>query len=484
MAGKGVVGWKVSTGVFVAEDRIVLTTVSATPMGTKRLSSLDQPFDGAEVGQVIERLREGGYFKGRLVFGIDPRQLYAITLKLNVDEANRLPAELLAGRLGLSVDALVAVKETIKLPGGMYAVLTACKRSAAAPIVEGLGRKQLGTACLAPATWALHEAAARLKRRARKVKTELRILPGEDTGMVMLTHNGTLVATRLFGMGSEGNVNTISLAVLSLATHAREELGLASIDSVLLHAGETSESLRAECEDAYGLPTVLVPSLTTDSDSISLALAHVGVHSGGTDADLLGELRPSAGFRKIFPVRAAAMLLAVLGGAAFMLNSETERLERDTDKLRRITQKYAQKAKINVKDLKKLHGVLKAEFDIAHAFIAKRVFWSDMLRNLPDVLPSTCTIMDLEALDSIRYPRKKSRRSTTSLRKLMIAVIVPLDAADTSPPEVETFTARLRQSDYFQAEFPRITGATLRLMPAVKGLAARIVVTLYPKSSS
>jgi hypothetical protein len=41
-------------------------------------------------------------------------------------------------------------------------------------------------------------------------------------------------------------------------------------------------------------------------------------------------------------------------------------------------------------------------------------------------------------------------------------------------------TSALTRSPYFQREFPRITGANVRLMPAVKGLFARVMFTVLP----
>jgi len=62
----------------------------------------------------------------------------------------------------------------------------------------------------------------------------------------------------------------------------------------------------------------------------------------------------------------------------------------------------------------------------------------------------------------------------------MLAIEVPLDAADTSPPEVAELTGALETSPYFHEQFPRITGSNVRLLPAVKGLAARITIMCFP----
>jgi len=488
MAAKTLVGWKLATGVFLTDDRLVVTQVNRTPLGVRSEDAIEEPVEGGDVTAAMARLGQQGRLKGTVVCGIDIRRDYSITRRLAPDETDRKPAELLASRLGCAEDAMVAAKETLKLPGGPLALLTACPRPVASQLLAGLGGGRAPRSRLTSATVALHELALHVKPRSRRAKSEIRVLPGEDAWMALLSCNGSLVAARMFGMPEEGDSSAIWLAVMSLVTHAHEELGLPAIDAVLLHAGENAESLARDCAAGYHIPTHVAPRVSTDPESVSFALAFAGTQPQSVAADLFADLRPPPGLRQAFPVKAAAVVLAVIAGAGWMLLHEAGKLEDENDKLAQLTQKYAQKAKVNPKELVKVHEALSGEFGIASSFITSRVFWSDVLRELPTVVPSTGTIVDLDGRDAVKFPstskkKKKSEVATTSVsRQFMLSIEVPLDKADTSPPEVAELTGALATSPYFLRQFPRITGSNVRLLPAIKGLAARITVMCFPQA--
>ena len=487
MAAQALIGWKLATGVYLADDRLVVTQVTRTPLGVKGTESVEETVEDGDLPAALTRLREQGRLKGAVVCALDVRRDFSITSKLAPDQASRPPAELLAGLLGMSEDALVAAKEHVKLPGGHFALLTACPRPVATQLLQGLGGGRNTATRLASVTVALHDRALALKPRSRRLKSEIRVLPGEGAWMALLSVHGALVAARLFGMPDEGHSQSVWLAVMSLATHAREELGLQVIDAVVLHTGEPGVQLARDCEAGYRIPTQVAPRLSTDPESASFALACLGTSARPGETDLFAELRPPPGLRQSFPLKAAGLLLVAVAGAGGLLLHETGKVEDENAKLAKLAQKYAQKARVNPKEIVKAHQALSAEFGIASAFITSRVFWSDVLREVPVVIPSTGAVVDLDGRDAVKFPsgKKKSDAAAPSVsRQLMLSIEVPLDAADSSPPEVAQLTAALETSPYFQKQFPRITGSNVRLLPAIKGLAARIMVMCFPQAKA
>src|SRR5262245_58231109 len=99
-------GWKLATGVFLGEDRVVATTVARTPLGAKRLESCEEPVSNGDVIGALERLRSTGRLKGVLVCGVDARRVFTVTRRLSPEEAAKRPAELLAAQLGSPEDTL------------------------------------------------------------------------------------------------------------------------------------------------------------------------------------------------------------------------------------------------------------------------------------------------------------------------------------------------------------------------------------------
>ena len=486
MAAQALVGWKLATGVLLADDRLITTQVTKTPLGVKAFETAEERIENGDVTAALQRLRATGRLKGMVVCAIDARRDFSITRKLTPDDSARRPSELLAGRLGCAEDALAAGRETVKLSSGMYSLLVAAPRPLALQILTGLGAGRNADARLVSVTQALHARSLHVQPRARRSKAEIRVLPGESACLALLSCGGSLVATRMFSMASDDDASAVRLAVLSLSTYAHEELHLAAIDGVVLHMGETSQALAKACEAGCGLPTQLAPRLSADPESASLALAHLGTQLRPGDLDLFAELRPPPGLRQTFPVKAAAVLLALIGGAGFALDHEASTVEGENAKLAKLTEQYAKKAKVKAKDLPKLHETLETEFTIASTFITSRVFWSDVLREVPEIVPSTGMVVDFDGRDIVKFPvtgkkKKKKGDSTVGVsRQFMLAIEVPLDAADTSPPEVAELTGALETSPYFHEQFPRITGSNVRLLPAVKGLAARITIMCFP----
>ncbi len=489
--------WKHVTGVLLAPDRILTATVVVTPLGVRPSASAEEAIVDGDLGAALAQLRSAGHLRGRLVFGVDARRSYAITRKLSTEDAEQKPAELLASHLGLVHDALVAGIEQVKLPSGLHAALAAAPRDVASTVLEALGKKP-GNVRLYPLTWALYQFASRLTGRPRKWRTEVRVLRDAEGGVAILAHGGFPIASRLFDMLDSRDVSSVGLAVLGLLTHAREELGLRSVDGVMLHMDGTEEGLVDICEAFTGLKTVMAKSVGCDEPASALALAHAGARMKQDAVDLFVALRPPPGVLHRLPLRSAAVLGVAGIVLGWMLTDAAAGIESEALKLEKQTAGNLKRAHVQLTDLRKVHVKLKTEVQIAQSFLTNRLRWSDILRELPSVLPPTVTLVDFDGRDQVQYPSTKKKKKegaankakddgsggaaqlSTKGRQLTIACEVGLSAADSSPPEVESLVASIKASPVFQAVLPRITGANVRLLPAVKGLSARITVYCMP----
>ena len=490
--------WKHVTGVLLGPDRIVASTVVMTPLGVRLAGTAEQPVTGGDVGAAVAALRAAGNMRGRTVFGVDMRRSYATTRILTEDELSQDPAGLLASDLGLASDSLVAASEPIKLGAAPHAALAAAPRAVAAGVLAGLGAKP-GNVRLYPLTWALLQLAARRSKRPRKWRSAVHILRDADGGIAILAHGGFPIASRLIDMAEDRDTTSISLAVLGLITHAHEELGLRSVDGVVLHLEDPDKDLAVMCEAATGLKTVIAPAVSCDAAGSALALAHAGVRMKADAVDLFAALRPQPGIMHRLPIRSGVTLLAAAGVLAWLLTDASASIEGEALKLEKQTAANLKRAHVQLADLKKVHDKLKLEVLTAETFINNRLRWSEILRELPSVLPPTMTLVDFDGRDKIHYPagtkKKKKKKSSSSAsaddggvestkgRQLAISGEVELRNADSSPPEVEQFTAALNASPVFQAGLPRIAGANVHLLPAVKGVFARITIYCMPPGS-
>jgi Tfp pilus assembly protein PilN len=271
----------------------------------------------------------------------------------------------------------------------------------------------------------------------------------------------------------------VEIAVLSLLTYVDEELGIGQVDGVTLHDPD-DEPLVAHCADTLELPVKSAPAVAMDEHAASTALAQAGLLPTPGAVDLFADLRPSAGLKENFPVRAAALLVAVLAAGGWMLNEEAVSLERETAHVEKQVAALAKRVRITPADVKVKHVAVEAEWEAATAFLTKRVFWTDFLRAIPEVLPATVVLTDLNGRDKVQF-RKKTVGSAAS-RQLVITGQVTLDGVSSSPPEVSMITDALRESPEFQRDFARVTGANVRLMPGMSGAMARLVFVCLPSN--
>jgi hypothetical protein len=475
---------KTSTGVWLGEDRVVVTSLAKTPFGMRQTSTTEVPILDGDLAGTLAGLVERGQLKGKVVCGFDVRRSVTMTRRVGPDEEGDSPAELLAARLGYIEGGLAAGMRSVKLPSGPHALLVACPRRLASHVMVGLEGLRISQVRLAPLTPALSLLAQRHKKSSRKSRAEVRVLLGDNMGMAILAYAGRPVASRLFDAEPSDLSHAVEIAVLSLVTYAREELGIGQVDGLILHVDEEqypalAETVGVECD----LTAHYAPPLAVDGHSASYALAVAGISDKSNAVDLLQGLHPPAGFRKNFPARSVALLLLVLAGAWWSSHRKISRLDVEAARYVKKTESLAKTADVRMSDLKKLHERLALEVSHAEAFLADRVFWSDLLRELPVVLPETAELLDFDGRDKINFPRKKKAAATTKGRQLSMTTVVGMDEETVSPPEVAQITDALRASEVYRNSFPRITGANLRITPGKKGVFANIRLLLLPQAA-
>jgi hypothetical protein len=473
-------GLPCATGLYLAPKELVLAQVRFGPRGRRLGLTARAPLDASSLGATLAQWKSEGKLRGRILCGVDPRRLYAVTRGVQGHESKSAPAEKLAAALGLGEEALLAEGAPVRLPGGAHIALVGCRREQVGTLHTELLALKLSAARLLPVHWALALEARRAGPRPRRWRADIRVLPGGSLSLALLSWQGFPIAFRPLDLQGTDPSHAIELAVLSLRTHAREELGLQGVDGVILHLGDEGAELAAEAEKCHGLPQKLGARFELSEERCAEALARLALGRAHMDADMFAAMQPAAGWRENLPVRTAAALLLALGASAWMLSSEASKLEHETAGLLTQAEGNCKKARSNLKDLKKLHEKLSAEVGIAHAFLSERVWVSEAMQHVPEVVPVTMQLADLDLKDYVPWPSKKTSTSKVSKRLVSLVGEVPLAADSSSPPEVAEMTELLEQSGYFHAHFPKVTGANVRLMPSVKGLSARISMTLLP----
>lgn len=467
---------KGSTGIFLGEDRLVVTTLRRRSVRARKLESFEHPVGPDGLAAALRELAEAGRLASEVVCGLDSRRIFSVTRLLDEEQRGREPSDLLSQQLTSFEGGVVAAMQPVKLPSGTHHHLVAVPRNVAVSLHDALSERSRASQRFVPTPVALMHLARRGLRNPRRWRASLRVLSGDEHGVVVLCHDDTAIAWRLYDPADR---ESLHVALLGLRSHAQDELGLARLDGLLLHLGDASQPLADELAARFELPHRLGPELRVDASSMSHALALSGLRPQWEDLDLFSDLRPHGGFRHNFPSRVVPALLLLIAGLSSYLWFELDEARTAVARVKAQIQRAAGRAGADTKGLKALHERRAKEMRVAEAFVVKRVFWEDYLRELPEVVPDTMVMRRFAGRDVVVL-KDKAADVLLKLKNVAIAGDVLLQADEQRPDEVEQLTDALRTSELFQRDFPRVKGSDVRLQSGARGAQASIAVTCEP----
>jgi hypothetical protein len=483
MAKGALIRFKTSTGLYLSDDRVVVTVVGATPTGVKQLSQEVRPLDEGGLTTCLAALQEERALSGQIVCGVASRRFFLITRAAPpVDEEGEL-TDALAGGLRRIEGGLVSGVTPVRLPGGPMLTLFAASRRLALDALEGLRGIKEKRLQLTGSPLALYQQAREKPKPSRKDPEEVRIFLGDGDGMAVLAQHGVPVALHMFDCPADRLQASVEMASMMMAARARDSLGMGQVDIAYLHVGEEHAEFAAACEAGAGLPMKAAPLIRFDALASSHALAMMGMKKQPRwFANLFERVFEPAGFVKNFPLVAVICLSGMLGTLSIFMNSAVDTLRVEADGLRARAKANYQSVGVTKEQLKGKHEAAKEEFRLASYFIADRAYWSDILYELPALIPETMTVEDFDAKDTVRFPRKKAVDASVvgKLRQMSVAASAPVEHGANSPPELKVLTRNIQECEAIQSLLPRIINSNVRLMPGVTQPMARVLITSAP----
>lgn len=474
---RGVAKLRGTVGLLVRKDRLLVTR------GSGKKATVDEyPFEPGHLGDIVAQLRDDGMLGGQVVCSIEGRRLYTVTRADDPEHEGLGPSEILARDIGRLAGGIVADSEEVKLPAGVHHTYAACPGEVARELWRGLAGLRPRDLRLVPTDHAVHRAAVDAQRSPRRWRKELRVIVDGARGLALVAWHGQVVASRAFVVPADAPPETraraIEIAVHGLVTWSREEFGIEELDGGVLHAED--EGPVAEAVDGLVHGELLTASpIGLDSESLALALPAMARKRLPDDLDVFRDLHAPSGFKENFPVRAAALMLTTLAFCSWLVWDEVTRLENELSAINGQLGALVKRLDIKRSDVPKLHEVRTIEWNTVTAFVGERVFWSDLLDELPSVLPEGVVLNDLDGRDRVML-KKSTAGGAQAPRRLLITGKVDVDDESVAPPEVGLITDALRSSEEFRTTFPRITGANVKMMPGPNGLYARMTFTCLP----
>ncbi len=474
---------KTATGLYLTDGALVYTKVAKTPLGMREVATETIPLGDSSLSECVAKLVEEKKLAGQIVCGVDPKRFYLITREPPTLQDDEDMEDAMAGGLAHMPGGLVSATTPVRLAGKSMMTLLAMSGDVARQTIRGLGGIKEKQLWMTGVPIALYAAARADPKPSRKYASEVRVFLHGSEAMAVLAYGGTPVALHVFDCPPDGQARALEFAARNMEARARATLGLKGLDVIYLHLGQESAELASRTADATGGHVVAAPEVSMTPQASSAALGAFGLSKKPKGfLNLFEKVFEPAGFMKNFPLLAAIMLLAITAGVGFAFAHQRSGLEVEAKALKKKAKAAYTSVGISKDSLKKAHEGLKEEYRLTKYFITDRAFWGDILKDFPDVIPPTMQVEDFHGRDTVLFPRKKKRDAsvTAKLRQLSLAATAPVDAAISTPPELDMLTQAVRECDSIRQLFPRITTANTRLMPGAEQPMTRILLTVSP----
>ena len=469
---------KSATGVSLADDRIVATTVALTPFGLREVDSVEIPVPEEGYSEAIRMLVEQGNLRGQVVIGVDPRDASFLTRLVPPGEEVNERAKLKEQVAAWAKAGLVMGWAFFKSTSGTYVSTVKCEHKLASEIYEGLKELHSSQLQLEAAALAVYRLAVLEDASPKRWRTVIRVFPGESGYLAVLSQAAGPLAQRLFDCPAGNSIRGIEIATRALRVHAATRLGISKVDGILFQTGKEGAELATECEDSIGLPCRAVSRIVLDQETKARALAMTSLRPSAISMNLLDTLRPPPGMKENFPTAVAVLLAVIVFACFWLLRGEAVALEGRVEQLQTQAKRDAKSAgsKVSAVGLK-FEGLAK-DVETAHAFIDQRVFWPQVFDEVNRCVPEGVVLTVFKGHDTIalrrRLTKQEARKAKKMLTKkkggkakfqkdLVLTGAVRMKPGQQNVPEIIELLQALRSSKLLQKEFPHIGGAELNL---------------------
>jgi len=452
-----------SAGVVFTETGLVATIAARTPFGLREVDTIE--LDGLGRADALRSVQERVGKRGHVVVGLDAREVVFRTRRAAADdetEDDELPDHLRAAARAPGGFVLSGVTHRVR--GQRFRSVVGCLRTVVERTMEDLGSAPDRRVRLEPEPWAIFRLAGRATPAPRRWGTHVRLVADGDRALAVLACRGVAVAWRMFHPCA---VPARSV-VLGLADHARAALGLPGLDGVLAHG------LEADTE-GLAIETRAAPPVSIDATSVSLGLALGGLRADADAPDLLHEVRPPLPVREIFPWGTAALLALVAAGSGWMLQDEADLLESRAWGARLKATASLEATGTDLADIESRHEEIVAEIEIAHAFIADRVAWAPLLRDLAERVPDGVVLSALNGRDTLSLPEEDGPAGLKA-REISLAAAMVTASDEPVPPRVRGLAEALAESELLQEAFPFVKSSNLQRDADTAGDVLRLSV--------
>jgi len=481
--------WGRALGAYLTPDRVVLTEVAGTPVGTAVVGQHKLAVSDAGPAEALKQWLTANMTPRQrrhtpVCVGVGAEQAFFTTRFFDVGQRKEPPspkALLEACGAANAWDKNEAAADYVKtkLPGGQAFSLAAVKRDLAEKIYDALREAGVRSARLEPAPWSLLQAADRQAKPPRKWRVVVRVLLAEAGGLAILSLDGRPVLWRRFTLDRLRPAFSITSAVRTLQIHARRSFDIRSLCGILIQ-GAADDELAGQVEDETGVSTQAAGGDGPSDPQYGLALALSAKNGKEQSLDLMRGLRPPPSIRETFPWKLAALVLFLGGCLTVLLWNESTALASQCEYLDQQTALHEWAAGMTTRDISRQRSTLVTEVNAVRRFLTTRILWSNYLRDLPTRMPPNACLSSIFACSEMEDTSKKKQKQKAK-KSMTLRGMARFADRGRAPKEIDSFLESLRGMERLTHDFPLVQLAEIKWRKEGKSEIAMFTVLALPK---
>jgi len=481
------------TGVLLCRDRVAILTGGKDTNAIKALHGAGPMFAESELEGLLRNAIEDGRMAEQVVVGVDPLLEFFSTQRTASGKGDHAPDSLIDELRNKYGGRLIAETVRTALSPKTHQTAIAVPKGELEESSAAFASYAGGKVRFISTSHALYALASDEDPMPKKWTSEIRVFLGQREGLVMFAVEGTLVARQIFEYGGQAQ-GPIIAAVNGMVAAVQEGLGLGQPDGILFHVGQDHASIAKVCSEITSIDAGVRKNIPYDQATLCLALAFDGFRRRRQGVDFFTHVDTASsevvdGKAKL-PVHQILGLSAVILGMGGYLWQAGSALAAEADHL------YADaQAALDLYDgdsfaMEESLDNLYKTVSVAEGFLMERVYWSDIIKELPRILPSTMSVVRIDGRYEFKVPEEPMDDEDgevaapmvfdESSRYFELNLKVPMASESSKVPEVAELITALGENDLFKRHFRKIPNPDLSKLEVDGGWQANIVIRLTP----
>jgi hypothetical protein len=480
-------------GVYIAEDRVTICRVAATPAGAVEISRVSQSAPADRLLDVLRQaMTEFTNKKGRcrlpVAVGLPGSRFFFATRPTRGGSENTSAESMLQGVLlspNVCIDDLIVDLIRTDLCKHPVASMAACRKKYLNNIMSILEQCGIRPQRVEPAPCALTRAAAERHKQRRRSKNILRVFLNDEQGLAVLVAGNLPIAWQTFALPSGGEPAAILCASRILQTLGKHYGIDSPLDTVVVHGrSDLKESLGGEFftqELGVRLDAHSGPEL--DDGQIAFGLALGCLKQEQKAFDLARTLKPRASLWEIFPLGETAFQGALMVCMGLMLWVHGENLASRCESVQTENRKH-QCLMLPQEQLEKEKKDLKQRVEAVRGFLASRILWTSYTHDIPARLPANALLNSMQGICELEIAGKKKESASQLKKSFVMRATAPISSNGSMPREIDDFLNSLRGNPLLKRDFPIVELADIKRFQLFTGSQpmANFTVVCLPKS--